>query len=248
MCYPDQARGSIQIEGGGGITKLDVDEDVTLADAKEDMDVVVQVRLAESQEIVYHLHLQRSEKVLSMQDTDEAKPTEVGIASKLMTEVVTTTATTITAAQVPKASAPSAPITTAGVSVSTAKPSTPPIITTTVIEDKDLTIAQTFMKIRTQARKNMIIYLKNMARFNMDFFKGMTYNDIRSIFEKHYNSIQAFLEKKEEAITVQEKRQGKHLEKGTSKKQRVDEDKEELKRHLQIELMVMMMSSLKLLL
>ncbi|GJZ10040.1 putative ribonuclease H-like domain-containing protein [Tanacetum coccineum] len=40
----------------------------------------------------------------------------------------------------------SAPITTAGVSVSTAELSTPP--TTTVIEDEDLTIAQTLMKMR----------------------------------------------------------------------------------------------------
>ncbi|GJT61069.1 hypothetical protein Tco_1004602 [Tanacetum coccineum] len=39
----------------------------------------------------------------------------------------------------------SAPITIAGVSVSTAEPSTPPT-TTTVIEDEDLTIAQTLMK------------------------------------------------------------------------------------------------------
>nr|GEV46040.1 reverse transcriptase domain-containing protein [Tanacetum cinerariifolium] len=55
-----------------------------------------------------------------------------------------------------------------------------------------------------QARKNMMIYLKNMAGFKMDFFKGMTYSEIRPIFEKHYNSIQAFLEKVEEEVTVQE--------------------------------------------
>ncbi|GKF52599.1 hypothetical protein Tco_0159509, partial [Tanacetum coccineum] len=41
----------------------------------------------------------------------------------------------------------SAPITTAGVFVSTAKPSTP-LTTATVIEDEDLTIAQTLMKMR----------------------------------------------------------------------------------------------------
>nr|GEZ27060.1 hypothetical protein [Tanacetum cinerariifolium] len=58
-----------------------------------------------------------------------------------------------------------------------------------------------------QARKNMMIYLKNMVRFKIDFFKGMTYIEIRPIFEKHYSSIQAFLEKEEEEITVQEKRQ-----------------------------------------
>nr|GEV40686.1 hypothetical protein [Tanacetum cinerariifolium] len=46
----------------------------------------------------------------------------------------------------------SALITTASVSVSTAKPSTPPTTTTTVIEDEDLTIAQTLMKIRIKDR------------------------------------------------------------------------------------------------
>nr|GEV13904.1 hypothetical protein [Tanacetum cinerariifolium] len=51
-----------------------------------------------------------------------------------------------------------------------------------------------------QARKNMMIYLKNIVGFKMDFFKGMTYNEIRPIFEKHYNSIQAFLEKGENEI------------------------------------------------
>nr|GEU35924.1 hypothetical protein [Tanacetum cinerariifolium] len=52
-----------------------------------------------------------------------------------------------------------------------------------------------------QARKNMMVYLKNMAGFKMDFFNGMTYSEIRPIFEKHYNSIQAFLEKGKEEVT-----------------------------------------------
>ncbi|GJZ25876.1 putative ribonuclease H-like domain-containing protein [Tanacetum coccineum] len=46
----------------------------------------------------------------------------------------------------------SAPITIVGVSVSTAEPSTPPT-TTTVIEDEDLTIAQTLLKMRSEKSK-----------------------------------------------------------------------------------------------
>nr|GEU37815.1 hypothetical protein [Tanacetum cinerariifolium] len=81
----------------------------------------------------------------------------------------------------------------------------------------------------------MMIYLKNMAGFKMDFFKGMTYSEIRPIFKKHYNSIQAFLEKREKQIKEEgSKRKGKSLEQETTKKQRIDEDAEELKRHLQI--------------
>ncbi|GKB66225.1 hypothetical protein Tco_0927637 [Tanacetum coccineum] len=49
----------------------------------------------------------------------------------------------------------STPITTAGVSVSTAEPSTPPT-TTTLIEDEDLTIAQTLMKMRSVKSKEKL--------------------------------------------------------------------------------------------
>nr|GFD11167.1 hypothetical protein [Tanacetum cinerariifolium] len=38
-----------------------------------------------------------------------------------------------------------------------------------------------------QARKNMTIYLKNMAGFKMDFSKGMSYKVIRPLFEEEYN-------------------------------------------------------------
>nr|GEZ96268.1 hypothetical protein [Tanacetum cinerariifolium] len=37
-----------------------------------------------------------------------------------------------------------------------------------------------------QARKNMIIYLKNMAGYKMEHFRGITYNKVRPIFEKEY--------------------------------------------------------------
>nr|GEX04391.1 hybrid signal transduction histidine kinase M [Tanacetum cinerariifolium] len=77
-------RGCIQT-GGGGIAELDADEDVTLEDVDVEvtMDAVVMGEPAEVEEVI-----------------------GVVIASKLMTEVVTTATTTITAAQVPKASAP----------------------------------------------------------------------------------------------------------------------------------------------
>nr|GEY73979.1 hypothetical protein [Tanacetum cinerariifolium] len=41
-----------------------------------------------------------------------------------------------------------------------------------------------------QARKNMMIYLRNMAGFKMDYFKGISYDDNRIIFEKKFNSIE----------------------------------------------------------
>nr|GFA17891.1 hypothetical protein [Tanacetum cinerariifolium] len=44
-----------------------------------------------------------------------------------------------------------------------------------------------------QAKRNMIVYLKNMAGYKMDYFKGMSYDEIIPLFEKHYNYNQAFL-------------------------------------------------------
>ncbi|GJR34676.1 hypothetical protein Tco_1210360 [Tanacetum coccineum] len=72
--------------------------------------------------------------------------TEINTVSTSITNAsinITTTEPVITA---------SAPVATAGVSVSTVEPSTAPP-TTTFIEDEDLTIAQTFMKMRSMKTK-----------------------------------------------------------------------------------------------
>nr|GEZ30895.1 hypothetical protein [Tanacetum cinerariifolium] len=89
-----------------------------------------------------------------------------------------------------------------------------------------------------QARKNMIIYLKNVAGFKMDYFKGMSYDDIRPIFETKFNSNVAFLLKKKEQIKKEESRALKRMNETpaekVAKRQKLDEGVEELKRHLQI--------------
>nr|GFA92763.1 hypothetical protein [Tanacetum cinerariifolium] len=41
-----------------------------------------------------------------------------------------------------------------------------------------------------QARKNMIIYLKNMVGYKMEHFRGMTYDKVIPIFEREYNKVQ----------------------------------------------------------
>nr|GEX39123.1 hypothetical protein [Tanacetum cinerariifolium] len=86
------------------------------------------------------------------------------------------------------------------------------------------------------ARKNMCIYLKNMAGFKIDFFKGMTYTNIRPIFEKDFNSIMDFQEKREKEIeeeaSKQSKRKIESSKQKAAKKQRMDEEVEELKTHL----------------
>nr|GEV63122.1 hypothetical protein [Tanacetum cinerariifolium] len=219
----------------GEITELDANVDVTLeeVDAKVAMDADVQGRLAESQVKVYHLDLQHAEKVLSMQDTDEVEPTEVEEVievvtdAKLITEVVNIAATTITAAQVPKDSAPRRRM---GV----------------VIQDPEETATASdkafARELEAELNANINwdnVMEQNMAGFKMDFFKGMTYNEIRPIFEKHYSLNQAFLERvKEEVIGQKEKegskRKGANLNQDAAKKQRIDEETEELKTYLYI--------------
>nr|GEV56770.1 hypothetical protein [Tanacetum cinerariifolium] len=89
-----------------------------------------------------------------------------------------------------------------------------------------------------QATKNMMIYLRNVAGFKMDYFKGMTYDDIRPIFEKHFNSNMAFLLKTKEQMDEEDSRALKRLSESqkdkAAKKQKVDEEVEELRKHLMI--------------
>nr|GEY33700.1 hypothetical protein [Tanacetum cinerariifolium] len=89
-----------------------------------------------------------------------------------------------------------------------------------------------------QARKNMMMYLKNVADFKMDYFKGMSYDDIRPIFEAKFNSNVAFLLKIKEQIDEDENRALQKLNKTpakrSAKRRKLDKEAEELKRHLQI--------------
>nr|GEY34561.1 copia protein [Tanacetum cinerariifolium] len=91
---------------------------------------------------------------------------------------------------------------------------------------------------KAQARKNMMIYLRNVAGFKLDYFKGMTYDDIRPIFEKHFDSNVDFLQKTKAQMDEEDSRALKRLnesqEDKAAKKKKLDKEVEELKRHLQI--------------
>nr|GEV16573.1 hypothetical protein [Tanacetum cinerariifolium] len=206
----------------GKIAELDVDEDVTIVDmdVEVEMDANVQGRMTESQAKAYNLDLQHSEKVLSIQDTDEAEPAEVEevlevvIAAKLMTEVVTTTAPITTVSQVLKTNAPRRRM---GVVIQDpGETATTSVIMHTEDEafvrqlEAELNLNINWNDVIDKARKNMMIYLKNMVGFKMDFFKE------KEIEEKD------------------NKRKGDSLDQDISNKQRIDEEAEELKTHLQI--------------
>nr|GFC20753.1 hypothetical protein [Tanacetum cinerariifolium] len=89
-----------------------------------------------------------------------------------------------------------------------------------------------------QARKNMMMYLKNVAGFKLDYFKEMSYDDIRLIFEAKFNSNMDFLLKKKEQMEDEENRALQTINKNPAKKEAkrriLNEEVEDLKRHLEI--------------
>nr|GEY47388.1 reverse transcriptase domain-containing protein [Tanacetum cinerariifolium] len=84
---------------------------------------------------------------------------------------------------------------------------------------------------KAQARKNMMIYLKNVVGFKMDYFKGISYDDIRPIFERYFDSNVAFLKKIKEQIDEEESRALKRINETPAEKaairQKLDEEFDE---------------------
>nr|GEX47554.1 hypothetical protein [Tanacetum cinerariifolium] len=83
---------------------------------------------------------------------------------------------------------------------------------------------------KAQAWKNMMLYLKNVVGFKMDYFKGMSYDDIHPIFEEKFNSNVAFLQKTKEQVNEDESRALKRINETPTEKaaKRQKEDLEAL--------------------
>nr|GEZ82023.1 hypothetical protein [Tanacetum cinerariifolium] len=91
-----------------------------------------------------------------------------------------------------------------------------------------------------QAQRNMITYLKNTAGFRLDYFKGMSYDDICPIFEAKFNENMEFILKSKEQIEEETNRALESINETpaqkAAKRRRLKEDKdvEEIKQHLEI--------------
>nr|GEU45391.1 uncharacterized mitochondrial protein AtMg00810-like [Tanacetum cinerariifolium] len=207
------------------IADMDADKDVTIKDVatKDVQDVEIEendeVEPAELQEVV-----------------------EVVTTAKLIIELVTAASATITAVA-SKLTTVVAPTLTTAPSAAKRRNRDEVIDHVQRKEKKDNAVKRyqaLKMKPQTeaQARKNMMIYLKNVAGFKMDYFKGMTYDDIRPIFKKNFNSNVAFLLKTKEQMEEEDGRALKRLsesqEDKAAKKNKLDEKVEELRKHLMI--------------
>nr|GEX62455.1 xylulose kinase-1 [Tanacetum cinerariifolium] len=240
---------------GSIISCMVVDEDVTLKDvdvvAKDVEDVEktvdieesvdVQGRQIESQAQIYQIDLEHADKVLSMQD-DKLDAT-ITAADTPITDVALT-------------AAPSAARRRKGVVIrDPEETATPSIIINSEAKSKDkgkgilrkekkdnammrYQALKRKPQTKAQARKNMMIYLRNMAGFKMDYFKGIKYDDIYPIFKKYFNSNVAFLGKTKDQMEEEDnkalKRTSKSQAKKAAMKQNLDEEVADLKRHLQI--------------
>nr|GEV99699.1 putative ribonuclease H-like domain-containing protein [Tanacetum cinerariifolium] len=165
-----------------------------IANINADVDVV----LEDTKDVVVEKSADEEESEL-----DELQEVvAVVTTAKIITEVVTAASDTITAA--------STTITAADVPVHAA--------TTIVTLTLTATPSRRINRTEAQARKNMMLYLKNVVGFKMYYFKGMTYDDIHLIFKKHFDSNVAFLQKTKEQMDEEDSRALKRLNESKEEK------------------------------
>nr|GEX91175.1 retrovirus-related Pol polyprotein from transposon TNT 1-94 [Tanacetum cinerariifolium] len=245
---------------GRMISEMDQDDDVVLKDEKEEDKKVkevkvnesaqVQGRQAESQAKIYKIDMDHANKVLSMQE-DETMPAEVQEMIDVVTtaKLITEERSSIRDPEEDSATSTIIPAKTKskdkgkGILVEEPKP----LKKKQEIEpDK-----QYARKLHAKLNKDIdwdeaIDYVKlkakedpaNVAGFKLDYFKGMSYDDIRLIFEAKFNSNVDFLLKTKEQMEEEENRAlqtiNETLTKKAAKRRKFNEEVEELKRHLQI--------------
>ncbi|GKB20508.1 hypothetical protein Tco_0854431 [Tanacetum coccineum] len=76
---------------------------------------------------------------------------------------------------------------------------------------------------KAKVRKNMCMYLKNQGGYKKSHFKGMSYEDIRPIFERVWDQYQSFIPKDSEIEKEAMKRSGFDFQKPPAKRQKIGE-------------------------
>ncbi|GJQ93730.1 hypothetical protein Tco_0004869 [Tanacetum coccineum] len=141
-----------------------------------------------------------------------------------------------------------AAVTTASASISTVSP--PRVSTTEYISGAETLVYHALQNRPysvAEVRKNMCMYLKNQGRYKMSHFKGMSYQEIRPIFERVWDQIQSFIpmdSEKEKGSEKKGSRKKTFARKRASEKQsdesakrqnqKDDAEKEDLKEYLNI--------------
>nr|GEW93004.1 hypothetical protein [Tanacetum cinerariifolium] len=170
------------------------------------LDANVEINLGKVQAEAYNLDLDHQEKVLSMLDVNDEELADTPITAAEASKVIV---------EVPK------PRKKRGVIIQD-----PEETTTTDDEvarqlEAELNVDINWNAVIEQFKRSERLTDANMAGYKMNYFKGMSYDEIRPLFEKHYNYNQAFLNEVNEGIKVPEKevRQEKEVKVESSKKE-----------------------------
>ncbi|GKC45076.1 hypothetical protein Tco_1062798, partial [Tanacetum coccineum] len=82
-----------------------------------------------------------------------------------------------------------------------------------------------------QARRNMITYLKNQGGYKESYFKKMSYNDIRPIFERVWDHVNTFIpigsEVEKDSSKPSEKETSKAVEEGKVEEEEVNPEQDD---------------------
>nr|GEZ07797.1 hypothetical protein [Tanacetum cinerariifolium] len=194
----------------GSTQRIDTSDDTVMDDGRkaESQAKIYKIDLEHAKKV---LSMQEEES----EPAELQEVVDVVTTAKIITKVVTTASDTITAADVPilAATIVVAPILTftpsrrrKGVVIKDLEETTTtPIIIHSKAKSKDkckgilrkqkedkavkgYKVLKRKPQTEAQAMKNMMIYFRNVVGFKIDYFKGMNYDDIRPIYEKHFDS------------------------------------------------------------
>ncbi|GJU17978.1 hypothetical protein Tco_1145944 [Tanacetum coccineum] len=79
---------------------------------------------------------------------------------------------------------------------------------------------------KTQQKKTMITYLKNMEGWKHKDLKSKDFDFIKELFDKTFKRVNMFVDFRTDLVEDSSKRAGEELEQESTKKQKVDEDKD----------------------
>nr|GEX09838.1 retrovirus-related Pol polyprotein from transposon TNT 1-94 [Tanacetum cinerariifolium] len=238
------------------IDELDKDEGAVLMNEKEETkevnDITGDAQVEGRQAEIYQIDMDHAVKVLSMQEDkpEIQEEVEVVTTAKLITKVVTAVSETVNAAPVvPTVTTAVVPtITTASVKVVVPSTRRRRGVIIKDLEEESSAKTPTETKSIDKGKGIMVEEPKPLKKKQqveldeaLDYIKGISYDDIRLIFEAKFNSNIEFLLKSKEQMEEEENRAiasiNETLPQKAAKRRRLNEeaeDVEELKQHLEI--------------
>nr|GFB28543.1 hypothetical protein [Tanacetum cinerariifolium] len=245
----------------GTSKRVDTSDDTLMEDeeTEEVRDNANDAQVEGRQADIYHIDIGHATKVLSMQEDEPEiqKVVEVVTTAKLIIEFVATVSETVSAAVVVQSVVPAA--LTETISAAVVVPTAAPVKVDFKDKGKGIMVEEPKpMKKKQQveldeAYANQDIdwevamdHVKQKAKETpyvqrLDYFKGMSYEDIRPIFKAKFNANMEFLLKSKEQMEEEESRAIAIINETSAQKvakrrrlNKEDEDVEELKQHLEI--------------